>query len=1157
MFLLPDDTLVTSASDLTLASTCEFALLRKLDQIRGRIARVESEPDELLNRTVALGDAHELRVLERHRAEYSEGVAEIERSESLTRDSLVVAAEATERAFAAAKDVVFQATMFAEDRESGTAFVGFADFITRQPSGAYRVEDTKLARSAKVTAVLQLAAYADQLMRRGIHVDETVALLLGDGSPSEHLVEDLLPVYTLRRRRLLELIQLREEEASRDRGAPAAWRDQRFSICGSCDHCVAEISASRDVFLVANLRRTQREGLAAAQIFTIDELAASDAPVDGIGARTLAALRAQAALQLQAVDGAAPPFELIEASPIESLPAPDEGDIFFDFEGDPLYTEGDGKTWGLDYLFGLIEVDGTFRAFWAHDFAEEGQALRDFLDYVDRRRAKHPHMHIYHYASYERTHLAQLAIRHGFGEDIVDDLFRRHVLVDLYPVVRASVRVGSPSYSIKKLEPLYMGTDLRDDAGVTNAGDSIVEYARAVELRNAGDFEGYTQKLGAIEEYNAYDCRSTLRLRDWLLSQTSRTGDHSSLQVQEPRQLSEQAVRAAQLSEQLLAHAGDPFSAKSDPERMAVALASAAVLYHAREDKKAWWEHFGRLLAPLEEWIDQRGVFDVRSVSMERDWYKEGKQRYLRRQLRITGLAGPGSLFKVSDRPNAYLVYEVRSDVPRGEYEDPGARVARDATITEVGDGWMLVTEVLSKDEDAYDAAPIAVTPGPPLNTKSQREAIEEWCDTALQALPEWPQDPASDILRRVPPLTTAGLPPADALDAPTLASALRAIDRSYLAVQGPPGTGKTYVGAHAIAALAQSGWKIGVTAQSHAVIDNFLEGVVMAGFDAQSVAHVGGDQLALCPSIPSSAVASWSAGQPAGFVVGGTSWAFSNPNQIARGQLDLLVIDEAGQFSLANTIAVSVAAQRLLLLGDPQQLPQVSQGSHPQPIDESALGWIAGGEAVLPSQFGYFLPLTRRMHSALTAHVSRLSYRNSLRAHPDNDARHLELVAPGLQGVAVAHSGNSTSSKEEAVEVTAQVKSLVGALWTDPGSGRVSDPLRPEDIIVVTPYNAQRQLVLDELSRAGFAGVRVGTVDKFQGKEAVVAILSLGASSAEDVPRGMEFLINRNRLNVAISRAKWMAMVVYSPALTQHLPTTVAGVKELGAFVRLVGTDQ
>ena len=287
--------------------------------------------------------------------------------------------------------------------------------------------------------------------------------------------------------------------------------------------------------------------------------------------------------------------------------------------------------------------------------------------------------------------------------------------------------------------------------------------------------------------------------------------------------------------------------------------------------------------------------------------------------------------------------------------------------------------------------------------------------------------------------------------------------------------------------------------------------------------------------------------------MIGGTAWDLSHPGRVPRGSLDLLVIDEAGQFSLASTIAVSVAADRLLLLGDPQQLPQVSQGTHPEPVDTSALGWVMDGAAVIPDGRGYFLAQTRRMRPEVAAPVSELSYEGRLAAHPATSARRLDGVEPGVCAVPLGHSGNATASPEEAAVVVALVRDLVGREWT-PEADAPARPLAQSDLIVVTPYNAQQVTVEEALTAAGFDRVPVGTVDKFQGQEAAVAIVSLAASSGRDAPRGLEFLLLQNRLNVAVSRAEHTAYVVYATGLLDDLPRTPEGVARLSAFARLVG---
>jgi uncharacterized protein len=1151
MFLL-DGVVITSASDLTEASKCEFAFLRTLDEKLGRIEKAEKVDDPMYVRSSRLGDEQEHRILEEYRERFGTGVVEIDRPEKLDADSLAAAVQSTEAAFARQEPVVFQATFF------DGAFVGFADFIVRMPDGRYRVQDSKLARSARVTALLQLCAYAEQLGRMGVDVDETVELLLGTGAVSEHRLPDIAPVYRKRRARLLAIV----DEHLADQG-PVRWGDPRFTVCGRCDTCDAEIQAARDVLLVAGMRVTSRERLAAVGITTIDALAASSGPVEGIGEATLAGLREQARLQLAVVEGLAPPIQVFNAPVLAALPIPDVGDIFFDFEGDPLYTEGGGERWGLDYLFGLVDQEAVFTAFWAHDFAAERVALEQFLAYVRDRRSRYPGMHIYHYAAYEQTHLLALAARHGVGEEEIDGLLRDSVMVDLYPMVRKAVRVGSRSYSIKKLEPLYMGDELRE-SDVTNAVDSITEYANASDLLAVGRIDEAQKMFDAIGDYNRYDCVSTLRLRDWLIDRAAENGIPIG---RAPVEEVEPAPEASPLRAGLLAFAGDPLDPHRTPDREAMALAAAAIDYHRREQKTFWQGHFSRLIQPVDEWADTRDVLVVDQARVVRDWYQDEGHRVERRELLLSGQWGPGSAIRTSERPGPFLLYEFPGPFrqPRAQ---PGARAARSvAVIAATDEGAVLVRETLPPEAARYDDVPTALTPAGPPDARRLAAAIQEWGSELLGARLDgdgWPSDAMVDLLRRIPPRTRSGaLAPAapDGAMVQSVVTSLLDLERSYLAVQGPPGTGKSYLGAHVIAELvSRHRWRIGVVAQSHAVIENLLDRVVDAGLDPRLVGKVPASDSA---DEPHAFTALEKDGQllygldnaSTGYVVGGTAWDFANPARIPRNGLDLLVIDEAGQFSLASTIAAGVAAHRLLLLGDPQQLPQVSQGRHPEPIDGSALGWVSRGHDVLPPEYGYFLAETRRMHPELTSAVSRLSYEGKLQAHPDAALRRLDGIEPGLHPVPIDHLGNSTQSPEEAGAVVRLVHELLGRTWNDPSQNRAGDPLSEDDIIVVTPYNAQLALVREALVDAGFSGVRVGTVDKFQGQEAAIAIVSLAASSAADVPRGMSFLIMKNRLNVAISRAKWAAFLVHSPELTEYLPITPAGVTELSGFIRLVET--
>jgi len=530
-------------------------------------------------------------------------------------------------------------------------------------------------------------------------------------------------------------------------------------------------------------------------------------------------------------------------------------------------------------------------------------------------------------------------------------------------------------------------------------------------------------------------------------------------------------------------------------------------------------------------------VLVVDTAVVTRDWSRVGKARTSSRDLEITGTPAPGSSFG----SELFLVYD-EPFPPNSDNLEPGSRYAHNRTVlTAIDDGTYAVTERLKTGDDEHDELPIAFAPSAPPRAGVLVDAIHEWGERVLNSWPEMLPDAALDVLRRVPP--RGGIVTAHTT-IENITQTLLGLDHSYVAVQGPPGTGKTYTGSKVIVDLVRNhGWKVGVVAQSHAAVENMLQGIIDAGLEPGLVGKKARDDREVAWSTDVEAVMA-----SEGFVVGGTAWTFANRTRMPLHALDLLVVDEAGQYSLANTIAAAGAAERLLLLGDPQQLPQVSQGQHPEPVDVSALGWLSAGHDVLPAEFGYFLDTSWRMHPAVCAPVSRMSYEGKLTSHPSD--RYLDGVEPGLHPQPVEHSGNSTSSPEEADAVVALVRRHLGARWSAGGSAR---PLGQRDIIVVAPYNAQVELLREALGTAGFEEVPVGTVDKFQGQEAAVAIVSLAASSAFEVPRGLEFLLLANRLNVAISRAQWAAYLVYSPALTEYLPTTVAGLAQLSAFIELV----
>lgn len=1192
--------LVFSASDLVTAAGCEYQLLRKLDEKLGRSPKAAFEDDEMLKHAAKLGDVHERRVLDAFVEEFGawdpatgRGVYDVVPADTMDRPTLLAKHEESIAALRSGADVVFQAAFF------DGQFHGRSDFLVRQADGSYAVFDTKLARHAKVTALLQLAAYGDQLLKAGITPDPAVTLVLGatvqlpgggfDYVRSHHKLADILPVFRERRDRFLTLTAEHTAQPGTVRwGAPLG-----ITACGRCDYCQERVLVTDDLLLVARMNSAQRKALHELKIFTVTELAKAALPTANA---SLKRLQDQARMQsgIGGADGGVRyrkdgeehslRYVVIPENTLAELPAPSEGDIFFDFEGDPLWQESATGVWGLEYLFGVIEAPmqpgapGVFKPFWAHTREAEKQAFLDFLAYVEKRRQDYPDMHVYHYAAYEKTALRKLSVMHVAGEDTVDQWLRDGLLVDLYQTVRNSIRISENSYSIKKLEPLYMGTNLRS-GDVKDAGASVVAYAHYCDARDNQRPEEAATILAGISDYNEYDCLSTLELRNWLLGLAqdreirpggegvqcvhpelpAKAADAGADTVLTPAEL-----ELAELSAPGAGLSGDDLSWDdlSGDDRKAVSMLAAAVSYHRRERKSFWWAHFDRCEnGPDTHHQQDRNVFLVEDAEVLEDWWKDGA-KLPERRVKLIGTVSPGS--DLREGSTWFRMYE--PPLPAGlegtGIDGTGRNGWFGTEILELGheDGkdTVVIRDKLRKTIEPYSQVPVALTEDQPIQTKSLEEALAALADdvaAGLRSRPaSFPRHPALDLLRRVPPRLASGAPlpapgkgPDRFIDAIT--EAVGALDHSYVAVQGPPGTGKTHVGSHVIARLVARGWKVGVVGQSHAVVENLLKTAVdKAGVDpavvAKEVKH--GDPLPW--SQRSGQDVARLLGAPGGALVGGTAWTMTGAN-VPRGSLDLLVIDEAGQFSLANTLAVAQASSRLLLLGDPQQLPQVSQGSHPEPVDESALGWISAGHATLPPDLGYFLADSWRMTSELCHAVSELSYEGQLRSAPAAGLRRLEGVPAGIETVMVEHNGNTTSSPEEAAEVLRQVRRHLRLQWhTDAGSR----PLDVADVLVVAAYNAQVNVIREALDGAGLPGVRVGTVDKFQGQEAAVVIVSMACSAVAEAPRGMEFLLSRNRINVAVSRGQWRAVVVRSPELTNYLPAHPEGLKQLGGFIGL-----
>jgi predicted RecB family nuclease len=1054
---LVDGELLLSASDLIDFLECEHLTWLDLERARGRLDAEPKRPDtaELLGRK---GEEHERRYVAALREQHGDGLVEIETGPG--HQSLVLAAGRTRDAMRAGAAVIFQATFLCG------GWRGHADFLERverrSPLGdfGYKVVDTKLARSLKPRFVVQLCLYSELVAAIQGVAPERIHVVLGTGERKTLPLADFAAYFRRMRRHFTTEL---------GNGLAASYPDP-VAHCGLCrwsDHCDERRRADDHLSLVARITRGQAAKLNAAGVSTVSRLARL-APDDGprnIGRGTLDRLRQQARLQVAQRDTGRPGYELLEPQAdagegrrgFALLPRPSAGDVFFDIEGDPLYEDG------LEYLWGVTYVDDgeeRFRAFWGRDRAEEKRAFEDFVDFVGERRERFPDMHVYHHAPYEPTALKRLMGLHATREDEVDMLLRHNVLVDLYRVVEQALRISQESYSIKKVEAFYMEPR---EASVRDGEDSILKFEEWLGTRDQA-------LLDWIEDYNREDCRSTLLLRDWLLGRRAECERRYGVEIpwrpageaRPPDSRLEASAEVIVLHDALLVGVPDDPLERTDDQRTRWLLAQL-LDYHRREDKPYWWEFFSR----FEKTEEELETSDSEALA----------------GLRVVG--DPVEL----PAPAQSLIHTLRFPpqehrVTEGSFADPStARVdaageldpfsAVDFNVERVLDAEGLV-EIRRRRDRRDEPLPRALIPSTFYDTKLQSAALRELArlviDRGLDG--RGPYRAARAILRRALPDSAAvgrgePLQVGEAnLDRTTRVSA--GLRESYLFIQGPPGSGKTYTGAQLILSLLAAGHRVGVAAHSHKAIINLLHEVEQhageRGVDFRGLQKSTDRDSRFGSRLAEPLIGTTD--DPKAFptpegieLMAGTAWLRSCGEM--RASVDYLVVDEAGQISLADALALATAARNVILLGDPLQLAQVSQGTHPAGAGCSVLEHLLGDAGTIPPERGIFLDHTRRMHPDVCDFVSHAVYQGRLSAIDECATQSVEcdgtLSGTGARAILLDHDGNTRQSPEEAERIAIEIGRMTTGRYTD-CDGTTRD-LRQSDFMVVTPYNSQVRL--------------------------------------------------------------------------------------------------
>ena len=745
--------------------------------------------------------AHEARFLQRLK-DKGIGVAEITgRGDS--------AELATIAAMQAGQQVIFQAAL------SCGEFAGRADFLYKVDGASdlgdyhYEAWDTKLAKKAKPYFAMQLCCYSEMLEHMHGRLPAHFKIVLGDLTEKVFRTSEFINYYRQLKKSFLEF----QANFSKDKppesciaGTFSPWKTESEKMLEERDHL------SR----VANIRKMQIQRLKKVGITTMHQLAeAGEIVVPKMNAEIFTIHKRQAQLQLQtaaAGETAYEPLPLKEGKGLGLLPPASDNDVYFDMEGYPHVDEG------LEYLFGVVirtKAAMEFKDWWAHDRGAEQKAFEQFIDWVYARWLSDHSMHIYHYADYEVSAMRRLVGRFNTRIEEVDALLRNEVFVDLYRIVRQSLLIGEPSYSIKKVEHLYRG---KRKGEVATAMESVVFYELWLETNDGNTWQD-SKILKEIRDYNEQDCVSTLELADWLRRRQKKLGVSYTGKTADPTWATKPPTENALLAAKLLEEAAQI----DDPQMKQIQKLLAYFLeFHTREDKPKWWKIFDRQKATDDELFED--LYCLASLTCTRD------------QPRI---------------PKKSTIYEYRFDPAQDTKIDAGDHCF---LLHDLG---QVTVKSIDREKGLIELIVGPSKPTPPSQVSITLNDIlptDTIADSIYRVASQWRTDgllpsALADLLNRREP-RIRGVGAGESISASAKVDDIKRtisnmIDTSVI-IQGPPGSGKTYTGSHTIIDLIKQGKRVGITSNSHKAIENLLEAVIKVSVEqgvSLKAAKVGGHE--------------------------------------------------------------------------------------------------------------------------------------------------------------------------------------------------------------------------------------------------------------------------------------------------------------------------
>ena len=819
------------------------------------------------------------------------------------------------------------------------------------------------------------------------------------------------------------------------------------------------------------------------------------------------------------------PINLIGVKGFNLLPEPSACDLYFDIESveDHIYPGG------LEYLFGIYYVENDkekFKALWAHNKDEEKQNVIKFFEFTKAHFEKYPSSKIYHYGSYETTALEKLTSLHKTKDVEYDHYMNLNKFVNLLNVNTQGIFISENSYSLKNIEKFY---NFKRKGDVQKGDVSQEYYSEWVETQDQ-------KYLDEIESYNKQDCISTIELHRWLLKiKPEETSWFTS--KKEEMELRDREIK-------MIEYQNKVENSKIKNKRIKQLL-SDIIGFYVRENKPSWTHFFKRRGKSDEELVEDPEC--VGNMKLNSEPTPEKKSL-------IYSYKFENQDFKL--RKNKKSVIANNHDIEQKDFA---------GTILDID---YKTNEILLKRGTGSGILPETLSIGPEKPRLNEKLILNtyNYIDSVLDN--ENNNSALNDFLNKEIP-NIKGVKRGEKLlktndfnkEIPNIISNL---DNSYLYIQGPPGTGKTYQAANTILELLKKRKKIAVTGLSHKVIHNLLYEIeemstspikgYKAGDPEDEETVFKGKYIETYKDDPRKSVFKQALLEETnGFIFAGTK--FHLASSYYDQKIDYLFIDEAGQLSVADLICIGNIAKNIILIGDQNQLGQPIKGTHPNESGQSILDYLLEGKDTIPEDKGIFLNKTYRLNTKLNDFISSNFYEERLICDESNDQRLIKfdkksrIKDSGIHFIEMNHSLNVQTSIEEFEVVRDLLKDMIGLEFDDKGKTR---KLTIDDFLIISPYNTQVNLLISKLEQSKFKSPRVGTIDKFQGQQAPITIISMTSSDSDSLPRNKEWFFSRNRLNVAISRAQVASIILFNPKLLDNAPKNVDQIKLMNNFFKI-----